>query len=372
MVAYDSNMLKIIKKILTLLTLLCFQHILYAEEEKIVNLYNWADYIGPSTIADFEKEYGIKVNYDIYDTTNIVDAKLLAGRTGYDVIIHAASFSARLIKAGIYQPLDRSKLDNWKHLDPVIMKTMTSYDPGNRYAIPYMWGTTGIAYNIDMLRERMPDVPLETADFFFKPEIISRFADCGVTVLDGAIDALPSVLIYLGYPANSIDPAHLKEAEQVMKSIRPYIRYFNSAKMLIDMPNKEICVAMSWSGDYSVARRRAREAGIDINLGYSMPEKAIHAWFDGLFIPNDAPHPNNAHLLINYLMRPEVIAPISNFTGYANANSSATALVDPEITNDPAIYPNNEMMQRLQVTLVYSPKEERPRSRTWTRIKTGL
>lgn len=365
-------MLDTIKKILTLLALLCFQYDLCAEEEKIVNLYNWADYIGPTTIADFEKEYGIKVNYDIYDTTDIVDAKLMAGRTGYDVIIHSAAFSARLIQAGIYQQLDKNKLDNWKHMDPDILQIMADFDPGNQFTVPYMWGTTGVSYNIDMLKERMPDVPLETSDFFFKPEIISRFADCGVTVLDGAIDALPTVMIYLGYHANSIDPQHLKEAEQVMKSIRPYIKYFSSGKMLIDMPNKEVCVAMSWSGDYSVARRRAREAGIDINLGYSMPENGIHAWIDAMFIPKGAPHPNNAHLLINYLMRPEVIASISNFTGYANANHSATALVDPEVSSDPAIYPDEEMMQRLQLLLVYSPKLERPRSRTWTRIKSGL
>ena len=365
-------MLDTIKKILTLLALLCFQYDLCAEEEKVVNFYNWADYIGESTLADFEKEYGIKVNYDIYDTSDIVDAKLMAGRTGYDVIIQAASYSARLIQAGIYQPLDKNKLDNRKHLDPYILQMMAEFDPGNKYTIPYMWGTTGVSYNIDMLKERMPDVPLETSDFFFKPEIISQFADCGVTVLDGPIDTLPSVLIYLGYPANSVDSQHLREAEQLMKSIRPYVKYFSSAKMLIDMPNKEICVAMSWSGDYSVARARAKEAGIDINLGYSMSGKAIHAWVDAMFIPKDAPHPNNAHLLINYLMRPEVIAPITDLTGYANANSSATTLVNPEVTGDPAIYPDEEMMQRLQLALVYSPKLERPRSRTWTRIKSGL
>ncbi|MCH7695425.1 MAG: polyamine ABC transporter substrate-binding protein [Proteobacteria bacterium] len=361
-----------IKKILTLLTLLCLLHGLHAEEEKIVNFYNWADYIGKTTIADFEKEFGIKVNYDIYDTSEIVDAKLMAGRTGYDVIIHAASFSGRLVEAGIFQQLDKSKLSNLKHMDPDVMQNLADFGLGDHYSVPYMWGTTGISYNIDMLKERMPDVPLETADFFFKPEIISRFADCGVTVLDSSIDVLPMVMNYLGYHGNSIDPEHLKEAEQVMKSIRPYSQYFSSAKMLIDMPNKEVCVAMSWSGDYSVARTRAEEAGIDINLGYSMLEKGVPTWIDGMFIPSDAPHPNNAHLLINYLMRPEVIAPISNFIGYANGNRSATALVDPRITNDPAIYPNEDVKRRLQPALVYSPKVERPRSRTFTRIKSGL
>ena len=355
-----------------LLALLILPCIPSAEEEKIVNMYNWADYIGPTTIADFEREYGIKVNYDIYHTTEIVDAKLMAGKTGYDVIVHAASYSARLIEVGVYRPLDRSRLENWKHLDPDIMQIMADFDPGNRHAVPYMWGTTGISYNVDMVRERLPDAPMDTADFFFRPEIISHFADCGVTILDGPIDALPMFMSYLGHPGNSVDPRHLREAEQVMKSIRPYIRYFSSAKMLIDMPNREVCVAMTWSGDYIVARTRAAEAGIDINLAYAMPEKGIPAWIDSMFIPSDAPHPDNAYLLINYLLRPEVIAPVSDFTGYANANRAATALVDPDITGDPAIYPDADVLRRLELSLVYSPKTERNRSRTWTRIKSGL
>ena len=355
-----------------LLALLMLPCISSAEEEKIVNMYNWADYIGPTTIADFEREYGIKVNYDIYDTTEMADAKLMTGSTGYDVVVHAASYSARLIEAGAYQSLDRSRLDNWKHLDPDIVQIMADTDPGNLHGVPYMWGTTGISYNVDMLRERFPDAPLDTADFFFRPEIISRFADCGVTVLDGPIDTLPIVMSYLGYPGNSIEPQHLQEVERVMKSIRPYIRYFSSAKMLIDMPNKEICVAMSWSGDYIVARTRAAEAGIDINLAYAMPKNGIPAWVDSMFIPSDAPHTDNAYLLINYLLRPEVIASASDFVGYANANRSATVLVDPDISGDPAIYPDAEMRRRLELSLVYSPKMERNRSRTWTRIKSGL
>lgn len=359
-------------KILVLLILLCLVHGLHAEEEKIVNIYNWADYIGLTTIDDFEKEFGIKVNYDIYDTTDIVDAKLMAGRTGYDVVVHAGSYSARLIETGFYQALDKSKLSNLQHMDTDIMQTMAIFDPGNRFAVPYMWGTTGVSYNIDMLRERMPDVPLATSDFFFKPEIISRFADCGVSVLDDLISVIPMLMSYLGHDVNSVKTEHLQEAEQVMRSIRPYIKYFSSAKMLIDLPNKEVCVAMTWSGDYSVARTRASEAGIDINLGYSMPSGSIPVWIDGMFIPSDAPHPHNAHLLINYLMRPQVIAAVSNLTGYANGNSSATALVDPQVTGNPAIYPDADVKRRLQPSLVFSPKVERPRSRTWTRIKSGL
>lgn len=341
-------------------------------EEKVINFYNWADYVAPDTLSNFEKEFGIKVNYDIYDTTDIADAKLLAGNTGYDLVLHSASYSARLIKAGIFQPLDFARIPNSRHFDEDLKKNLAEYDPGNRYTAPYMWGTTGISFNVDMLRERVPDVSLDNADFFFKPEILSRIADCGVSMLDGSIDALPSVMNFLGYHANSIDPQHLREAEQVMKSIRPYIRYFSSARSLIDLPNREICAAMTWSGDYSVAKRRAEEAGIDINLGYAMLSNGIHSWFDVLVIPADAPHPDNAHLLINYLMRPKVIADISNFTGYANGNSSANRFLDRSILEDPGIYPNEDVRRRLQPALVYSPKKERPRSRTWTRIKTGI
>ncbi len=360
------------KIILTPILLLCFASVSHAEEEKILNVYNWSDYIGLDTIANFEKEFGIKVNYDIYDTSEMVDAKLMAGRTGYDFIFHAASFSTRLSDVGLFKPLDKSKLTNLKHMDEGVMQIMADFGLGDSFSVPYMWGTTGIAYNIDMLKERMPGVPLESSDFFFKPEIMSRFADCGISVLDSSLDVLPMALSYLGYHTNSIDTTQLKEAEQLMKSIRPYIKYFSSAKMLIDMPNKEICVSMSWSGDYAVARARAKEAGIDINLGFSMPEGAIPYWMDVMFIPIDAPHPHNAHLFMNYLMRPEVIAPISDLTGYANANKSATALVNSEITNDPAIYPGEDVRRRLQPALVYPPKKERPRSRAYTRIKTGL
>jgi putrescine transport system substrate-binding protein len=361
-----------IKKILSLLILLLLSFTLQANEEKVVNFYNWADYIAPDTLANFEKEYGIKVNYDIFDTTDIVDAKLLAGNSGYDLVLHSAAFAPRLIAAGVYQPLDRNKLTNWHHLDPALMEKLASFDPGNRFLAPYMWGTTGISFNVDMLKERIPDVSLATADFFFNPEILSRIADCGISFLDGATDTLPSVMIYLGHHASSIDPEHLQEAEQVMRSLRPYIKYFSSAKMLVDMPNKEVCASMSWSGDYSVAKRRAKEAGIDINLGYAMTSGAVHTWFDSLTIPEDAPHPDNAHLLINYLLRPQVVADISNFTGYANGNISATPLVDPELTDDPGLYPDENVRKRLQPVLVYSPKKERVRTRTWTRIKTGI
>ncbi|MGH8246075.1 MAG: polyamine ABC transporter substrate-binding protein [Gammaproteobacteria bacterium] len=343
-----------------------------AEEERILNIYNWADYIGRTTIADFEHEFAIKVNYDIYDSAEVVDTKLMAGLSGYDVVMHSATFTHRLLPAGIFRPLDRSRLPNWKHLDPKLLALFDSFDAGMRYSAPYMWGTLGFSYNVDMVRERLPDAPLDSAAFVFEPENAARFADCGVTLLDSPTDVIPTAMLYLGHEANSVDPAELKEAETLLKAIRPYVKYFDSTKMLIDMPNKEVCVAMSWSGDYSVAWTRAREAGIDINLAYMVPKEGVPIWLDAAYIPADAPHPDNAHQFIDYLLRPEVIAAISNFTGYANANRSATPLVKPEYTGNPAIYPDADILKRLHTSTVKPPKIERLRSRTWTRVKTGL
>lgn len=343
-----------------------------AAEERVVNVYNWADYIGPTTIRDFERETGIKVNYDTYDTSQIVDAKLLAGNTGYDVVFHSGSFAARMIPVGVFLPLDKSRLPNWQHLDPAVLQLMRAYDPELSFAVPFMWGTVGFAYNVDMVRERMPNAPLDSAALVFDPAVVSRFADCGVTLLDEPIDLIPMAMSYLGHPANSVDPRHLREAGAMLDRIRPYIKYFSSVKMLIDMPNKEICIGMSWSGDYTVAARRAREANIDIRLAYSMPKEGMPLWLDGAYIPRDAPHPDNAHRFIDFILRPEVVAPITDFTGYASANKSATPLIDPAIANDPAIYPTPEVMSRLHATWLFPPKIERERTRVFTRTRIGL
>jgi putrescine transport system substrate-binding protein len=343
-----------------------------AEEEKILNVYNWADYIGPNTIADFEAEFGIKVNYDLYDSTEIVEAKLLTGKTGYDVVVHAVRYSARLIPVGIYQPLDKSKLTLWDNLDPWVLETMAMYDPENLYGFPYMWGTTGFAYNIDMINARMPDAPIDSWDMIFKPEIASRFADCGISILDEPTDVIPHAMLYLGHDPNSMDPAHISEVENLLKAVRPYIRYFNSSRMISDMPNEEICIAMSWSGDYAQAMQRAVEVGADIRLAYTIPKEGTVVWFDGMFIPVDAPHPDNAHLFINYLLRPDVIAEISYHTRYANANLPALALLPAEVTEDPAVYPTAEQLGTMQTGFIFGSKLERRRTRAWARIKTGL
>jgi len=344
----------------------------YAEEEKVLNFFNWADYIGETTIADFEAEYGIKVNYDVYDSTEIVEAKLLAGKTGYDVVVHAVRYSERLFPIDVYQPLDRGKLTNWGNLDPWVMDVQARYDPGNKFGFNYMWGTTGIAYNVRMVRERMPDAPVNSGDMIFKPEVVSKFADCGVSILDEPTDVIPLAMLYLGHDANSMEEEHIAEVEALLKAVRPYIRYFSSAKFINDLPNEEICVAMAWSGDYVQSMRRAQEVGADIELAYSVPKEGTVVWFDGIFIPADAPHPENAYLFLNYLLRPEVIAPITDLTGYANGNIASIPYVDPMVAQDPASYPDQKSLTNLNAGKIFGPKLERRRTRAWSRIKTGL
>lgn len=360
-----------------LLTLLFACGVALAEEapvteEKVLNVYNWADYIGETTVADFEAEFGIEVNYDLYDSTAVVDARLLAGKSGYDIVLTALRYSARLVEAGVFRPLDPGQLPLWRNLDSGVLEAMAAYDPGNRFAAPYMWGTTGFAYNVEMVRERMPDAPLDSAALVFDPENAARFADCGISLLDESTMVIPVVMKYLGYDANSIDATQLAEAEAVLKSVRPYIRYFSSAKLLNDLPNGEICIAMSWSGDYAQAQARAAEAGADIELAYMVPREGTVLFFDGLMIPADAPHPRNAHLFLNYLMRPEVIAPISDLLRYANANRASLPLIDPALLNDPAAYPRMEEHPEWQAGIIYEPKLERLRTRAWSRVKTGL
>ena len=343
-----------------------------AAEQKILNVFTWPDYIAPDTIRNFERETGIKVNYDTYDSTEMAEARLLAGHTGYDVVVHAERYSARLIPIGVYQPLDKSKLPNLKYLDPWVMKKVSMDDPGNRYGVPYLWGTTGFAYNRRMILERMPDAPVTSGDMIFKPEVVKKFADCGVTFIDEPTDVIPMALLYLGRDPNSLDPKDLADVEKLLKGVRPYIRYFSSAKMLIDMPNEEVCLAMSWSGDYAQAMMRAQQVGRPVPLAYSTLKEGSLAWFDLWFIPTDAPHPDNAHRFLNYLLRPDVAAPIVVETRYATPNLAAIPLVPKEIRDDPAVFPPESVRKALYMGIIRDPIEERKRSRLWSRVKTGL
>jgi putrescine transport system substrate-binding protein len=343
-----------------------------AAEQPILNLYNWDEYIGPTTIADFEAETGIHVNYDVYDSTTVVEARLMAGNTGYDLVLQAARYSARLMELGLFMPLDKQRLPGLDALDPWVMGVLARYDPGNRHAVPYMWGTTGFTYNTRMIHERMPDAPVDSAAMLFDPTIASRFADCGISLLEEATMVIPMVLMYLGRPANSISDEDLAAAEAQLATVRDAIRYISSGKMLTDLPNEDVCIAMAWSGDYGQASLRIAEAGADVDLAYTAPREGTVLWFDSLLIPADAPHPGNAHRFLEFLLRPEVIAPISDLIGYANANPAARPLMNPDLANDPVAYPPPEVLAKGVPGVIYGPKEERKRSRAWSRFKTGL
>jgi putrescine transport system substrate-binding protein len=343
-----------------------------AAEPSTLNIYNWSDYIDPALIDEFEREFNVEVNYDVYDSSEMVDTKLMTGRTGYDIVFHSSSFSARLIPIGVYQTVDTARLPNWRHIDHALVDKIKADYGADIAGIPYMWGTTGFTYNRDMILERMPNAPLSSAAMIFDPGVVAHFADCGVSFVDDPTSVIPMAMLYLGYPANSVDPEHLRAVEQLLMAVRPYIKYFSSTKTLLDLPSEEICLAMSWSGDYAVASERAAEAGKDIDLGYTIPSEGSVDWYDLMYIPADAPHADNAYLFLDFMLRPEVIARATNYTGYANANRSATALVDPDIAADPAIYPDAQTRKRLHASLLLAPKLERLRSRTWTRVKSGL
>jgi len=343
-----------------------------AQEAKVLNVYNWADYIGPTTLADFEAETGIRVNYDIYDSAETVEAKLLAGSTGYDVIFHSGLFASRLMSLGLFLPLDRARIPNWRHLDPKVLRAMAGYDAGNLHSAPYMWGSTGFAYDAEAVRERLPDAPVESSAMLFDPEVVKHFADCGVSFLGSATDVIPMVLLYLGEDPSSTDATLLARAVKVLQDVRPFVKYYGSNRLLTDLPNREICVAMSWSGDYATARNRATEAGIQLDLAYTVPAEGSVFWFDAMFIPSDAPHPDNAYRFIDFILRPEVIAAITNKVNYANAVLPSSQYVTPEILRDPAVYATPEIVDRLVTTDTLPPKTERLRTRAWARAKSGI
>lgn len=342
-----------------------------ARAEGELNVYNWSDYIGEDTIANFEKKYDVKVRYDTYDGNETLEAKLVVGNTGYDIVFPSSSFFARQIKAGIYLPLDRSKLTNWSNLDQWVLKQQAGYDPGNVYAVPYMWGTNGVTYNVDMIKERMPDAPVDSLRMVFDPEVVSKFQDCGVSFLDSPEDVFPLALAYMGKDPTSQNPDDIVAATEMLMKVRPYIQLFDSQQYLNALPNGDRCIAMTWSGDYAVAAARAEEAGLDINIAYSVPKEGSNIWFDAMLIPKDAPNPENAHLFLNYMLRPDVIAACTNYTYYANGNKAARPLVLPEILEDPAIYPDEETQQRMFPSVVRDEEMQRVITREWTRLKTG-
>jgi len=341
------------------------------DEEKVVNVYNWSDYIEPTVLDSFTKETGVKVNYEVMDSNELLETKLVAGRTGYDVVVPSASFLARQIKAGVYQKLDKSKLPNLKNLDPDITKRLEVFDPGNEHAVNYMWGTSGVAYNEGKINDAMKDAPVDSFAMFWDPKVISKFAKCGVSVLDAPSEVVGTVLIYLGKDANSEDPEDLKAAEKVLMSVRPYIRLINSSKYIEDLASGEICLALGWSGDTLQAKSRADENKTGAVIKYNIPKEGAVMFFDNMAIPADASHVKNAHLFIDYMLRAEVAAKNSNFINFANSNAASWPLVNPEVKNNPGIFPTPEVMPKLVPDLPESAEFTRLLTRTWTRFRTG-
>jgi putrescine transport system substrate-binding protein len=339
--------------------------------EKILNVYNWSDYIQPSVIKDFEKETGIHVNYDVFDSNEILETKLLTGHTNYDVVVPSAAFMERQLQADIYRKLDKSLLPNLKNVDPGIQSALAIYDPGNQYAVDYMWITSGVGYNAAAVRQRMPGAPVDSWRMIFDPAVVSKFADCGVSVLDAPSEVVATALLYIGRNPNSNSPEDLKAAEQVLKAIRPYIRYVDSSRYIDNLANGDICLAMGWSGDIKQAHDRAAEANKGVDLVYSIPHEGAIVNLDVLVIPADAPHVRNAHLFIDYLLRPEVAAQNSNLIKYANAVSPELQPLDPLVRNDQGVFPPQEVRARLTPERPRPPDYQRILTRAWTRFKTG-
>jgi putrescine transport system substrate-binding protein len=342
-----------------------------AQEEMVVNVYNWSDYIAEDTIAKFEAETGIKVNYDVFDSNEIVEAKLLAGNSGYDVVVPSGFFLERQIQAGLFQPLDKSKLPNLANMDPVQMALVAAHDPDNAHSVPYMSFTAGIGYNTAKVKERLGDMPVDSWDLLFKPEVVSKLADCGVTILDSPSEVVATVLNYLGKDPNSESPEDLKAAEDVLLSIRPYVRYFHSSQYIDDLGNGEVCISLGYSGDVFIAADAAAEAGAGVEIAYIIPKEGALSAYDIMAIPADAPHPDNAHKFINFIMKPEIAAAITDYVFYANPNKEATALVSDEVKSNPGIYPPPEVAAKNFTLKAHSADFDRILTRAWTRIKTG-
>jgi len=342
-------------------------------EEKVVNVYNWSDYIAEDTIENFEKETGIKVVYDVYDSNEMLEAKLMAGASGYDLVFPSARpFAQRHIQAGVYAPLDKAALSNLGNIDPSLMQGLQDVDPGNAHAVPYMWGTTGLGINVAKVKEVLgEDAPLDSWSLLFDPANAEKLAACGISILDDEQEAFAAALIWKGRDANGITGDEAQVVSEAYAAIRPYVRYFNSSKYIDDLANGDICLAMGYSGDVFLAGDRAEEAGNGVEIQYIIPKEGAVRWVDLMAIPKDAPHPGNAHVLIDYLLKPEVAAGITDYVAYASPNTAATSLVDPEISGDPAIYPPDAVLAKLVDPATLPTEVTRERVRAWTSIKTG-
>jgi putrescine transport system substrate-binding protein len=341
-------------------------------EERVVNFYNWSNYMAPGVLEDFTRETGIKVIYDTFDANETLETRLLAGKSGYDVVVPTAYFLQRQIKAKVFQKLDKAKLPNLANAWPFVAQHLATYDPGNLYAANYMWGTTGIGYNVKTVQKIFgPDAKIDSWDIVFKPENLAKFRDCGIHMVDAADDIFPAGLNYLKLDPNSTNPADLEQAAALISKIAPDVRKFHSSEYLSALATGEICFVIGYSGDVMQARSRAAEANNNIEIGYTIPKEGAQLFFDNLAIPADAQHVAEAYELINYLYRPEVAAKNSNFLSYANGNLASQKLIDPKILSDKNIYPDEATLSKLFDITARDPATQRIINRLWTRVKTG-
>ena len=342
-----------------------------AAQNRVLNVFNWSDYVDPSVLEAFTKETGIKVRYDTFDSNDTLEVKLLTGKSGYDVVVPTAYFLERQIKAGLFQKLDKAKLTNLKNVWPVIGERLGTYDPGNNFAVNYMWGTVGIGYNVKKAKEILGGSVPDSWDIVFKPENLAKFKECGVMMLDSSDDIMPAALHYLGLNPNSLAEAELQKAADLIASVRPQVRKFHSSEYLGALASGEICLAVGWSGDIKQSQKRAAEAKAGVEVGYAIPKTGAQMFFDNFAIPKDAKNVAEAHEFINYMLRPDVAAKNTNFLGYPNGNLESQKLVDPAILNDLTVYPDEGLQKKLYVVTARDQKAQRVINRLWTRVKTG-
>ena len=359
-------------KLLTSTALTALALTVSAAGAQTVNVFNWSDYIAEDTLANFTAATGITVNYDVYDSNDTLEARMLAGSSGFDVVVPTGNYLQRQIAAGVYQPLNRDLLPNLANMDPALMELAAAFDPGNEHGVVYLWGTTGIGYNVEAVAERMgADYVVNSWELLFNPEYAARFADCGIAVLDDHTEIIPPMLRYLGRPPVTTDEADFEAAVVALEAIRPHIRYFHSSQYISDLANGEDCLAIGWSGDVLQAASRAEEAGNGVQVAYAIPREGVNMWFDMLAIPADAPNPEAAHAFINYMMDAQVAANNTNYVAYPNANAASNPMIDAEILNDPTIYPSDETKASSWTMRPYDSRTDRIVTRLWTRLRTG-
>jgi len=342
-----------------------------AQAESKVSVYNWTDYIGETTLADFQAKTGIKVIYDVFDSNETLEGKLLAGRTGYDVVVPSNHFLARQVKAGAFLKLDREQLPNWKNLDPKLLALLEKNDPGNTLSVPYLWGTNGIGYNVDKVKQVLGIDHIDSWAVLFEPENLKKLNQCGVSMMDSADEVFPAILNYLGMDPRSSSPEDYKKAEAKLLTLRPYITYFHSSKYVSDLANGDICIAFGYSGDVFQAANRAKEAKNGVNIAYSIPKEGSNLWFDLLAIPADAGNVKQAHAFIDYLLDPQVIAKVSTSVGYANPNPAAKQYMETALVNNPEVYPSQDVLDKLYISTTPTPEIMRLMTRSWSKVKSN-